>query len=88
MANGPSDFKDPKVTKHTTASTGGGVGKWVGILAGIIILLLLLGWVLGWFSNDDTDTATVPAENPTLTDGTAPAAEGDASGEPAPATNN
>lgn len=90
MASGPNDFKNPKVTRNTAPSKdGGGIGKWVGILAGIIILLILVGWMLGWFADTDAETATVPADGSTLSDGTAPSVDGDASVDqsPAPANN-
>lgn len=62
MADGPNDFRDPKVTTGTT-SAGGGIGKWIGIAVGVILLLLVLGWLLGWFATDDVDAAVVPTDD-------------------------
>ena len=89
MANGPNDFRDPKVTRNTESSANGVIGRWIGILAGIIILLLLVGWMLGWFANTDAETATVPAEGSTLSGETAPVVDGDVSVDPTavPANN-
>ena len=61
MADGPNDFRDPKVTRDTT-DTGSGIGKWIAIAIGAILLLLLLGWLLGWFAGDDVDAVVVPDE--------------------------
>ena len=62
MADGPNDFRDPKVTTGTK-DTGNGIGKWIAIALGVILLLLLLGWLLGLFADDDVDAAVVPAED-------------------------
>ena len=62
MADGPNDFRDPKVTTDRK-DTGGGIGKWIAIAVGVILLLLLLGWLLGWFADDEVDAAVVPAED-------------------------
>lgn len=61
MADGPNDFRDPKVT--TDKDSGGGIGKWIAIAVGAILLLLLLGWLLGLFADDEVDAAVVPAED-------------------------
>ena len=60
MADGPNDFRDPKVT--STSKDSGGIGKWIAIAVGVILLLLLLGWLLGLFA----DAAVVPAEDGTV----------------------
>ncbi len=62
MADGPNDFRDPKVTTGTKESDSG-IGKWIAIAVGVILLLLLLGWLLGLFANDDVDAAVVPVED-------------------------
>lgn len=61
MADGPKDFRDPKVTPGTKAS--GGIGKWIAIAIAAIVLLLLLGWLFGLFASDDVDAVVVPAED-------------------------
>jgi succinate dehydrogenase hydrophobic anchor subunit len=63
MADGPNDFRDPKVTTTGRKDSGGGIGKWIAIAVGAILLLLLLGWLLGLFADDDVDAAVVPAED-------------------------
>ncbi len=62
MADGPNDFRDPKVTPGAK-DTGGGIGKWIGIAVAAILVLLLLGWLLGLFAGDDVDAVVVPAED-------------------------
>ena len=59
MADGPKDFRDPKVTSGDSASSGG-MGKWIGVVVAAIVLLLLLGWLLGFFAGDDVDAVVVP----------------------------
>lgn len=61
MADGPNDFRDPKVTPGTKET--GGIGKWIGIAVAAILVLLLLGWLLGLFADDDVDAVVVPAED-------------------------
>lgn len=65
MADGPDDFRDPKVTSNTTAKKdeGGGIGKWIAIAIGALLLLLLLGWLLGLFADDDVDAVVAPADD-------------------------
>ena len=63
MANGPHDYRDPKVT--TTGRTG--PMKWLWWVLGAIVLLLLLAWLLGLFGADEaveveTDEAVVVEE--------------------------
>ncbi len=92
MANGPGDYRDPKVT---TSGQSGSM-RWLWYLLGALVLLLLLGWLLGWFGSEaaeeaQTDgaatetvvteepaTETVVTEEPAATDG---AAQTDAGGE-------
>jgi hypothetical protein len=62
MADGPNDFRDPKVTSTTTAKDSGGIGKWIAIAVAALLLLLLLGWLLGLFGGDEVETTTVPVE--------------------------
>lgn len=72
MANGPKDYRDPKVT--TTERSGSSM-KWLWYLLGALVLLLLLGWLLGWFGGADEAavedgaaagaTAVEPAEGTT-----------------------
>ncbi len=80
MANGPQDYRDPKVT-----TTGRGSSmNWLWYVLGALLLLLLLAWLLGLFTSDEDATAvtteapatgeTVVTEEP-VTDG---AAAGDA----------
>ena len=59
MADGPNDFRDPKVTTRsaTPATPGGGIGKWIAIAVAAVLALLLLLWLLGLFGDDD---AVVP----------------------------
>lgn len=49
MANGPQDYRDPKVT---TTDRGGSM-RWLWYVLGAIVLLLLLGWLLGLFSANE-----------------------------------
>lgn len=65
MADGPNDFRDPKVTSGTKTSDSGGMGKWIGIAIAVLLVLLLLAWLLGLFANDEIDAAVVPVENGT-----------------------
>ena len=51
MADGPKDYRDPKVTN--TDKKGGGAMKWVWIILAIILALLILGWLLDWFGSDE-----------------------------------
>ena len=56
MANGPGDYRDPKVT----TTSGSSSTRWLWYVLGAIVLLLLLGWLLGLFAGDDA--AEVEAE--------------------------
>lgn len=49
MANGPGDYRDPKVT---TTDRGSSM-KWLWYVLGAILLLLLLAWLLGWFGGEE-----------------------------------
>ncbi len=67
MADGPENFRDPKVTSTDAKTTGsGGMGKWIGIALAVIVALLVLGWLLGLFADDDVDAVEVPAETGTV----------------------
>lgn len=83
MANGPKDYRDPKVTAG--GPRRGGSMNWLILAAGIVLLLLILGWLLGWFGTDtigvvpvDPSTSSVvptepgttadPAVGPVVTD--------------------
>lgn len=87
MANGPQDYRDPKVTTSgTTARTGS--RNWLWYLIGAIVLLLLLGWLLGLFSAADDQAATdaVVVDEPAAT-GTATTTETPAATDDAAATD-
>lgn len=61
MADGPKDYRDPKVT---TTDRGSSM-KWLWWILGAIVLLLLLAWLLGWFADDDVaETEAVVVEEP------------------------
>ncbi len=93
MANGPGDYRDPKVT--TTGQSGS--MRWLWYLLGALLLLLLLGWLLGLFGREAAEeaqtegtatetvvteepaTETTTTEVPATTEG---AAETEAGGEP------
>ena len=75
MANGPQDYRDPKVT--TTTTTQSSPMKWLWYALGALLVLLLLGWLLGLFSGND-DEAAVTAD---------PAAAEEAVGTEEPATD-
>lgn len=87
MANGPQDYRDPKVTTTERRSSM----AWLWWVLGAIVLLLLLGWLLGWFGADDTDAVVVT--EPAATEGVVtdevvvtepePAVEGAVTEEPA-----
>ncbi len=66
MANGPSDYRDPKVTTTESRSSMG----WLWWLLGAIVLLLLLGWLLGWFGSE-VNEAAVTTDEPTAVESTA-----------------
>ena len=66
MANGPQDYRDPKVTTTGTTSASGS-RNWLWYIIGAVVLLLLLGWLLGLFSAAD-DEALVTDE-PAATEG-------------------
>lgn len=70
MANGPQDYRDPKVTT-TGTTTGRSSMNWLWYVLGALLLLLLLGWLLGLFGADDTATATdaTATEEPAPTEG-------------------
>ncbi len=53
MANGPGDYRDPKVT--TTGQSGS--MRWLWYLLGALLLLLLLGWLLGLFGREAAEEA-------------------------------
>lgn len=75
MANGPQDYRDPKVTTTERRSSMG----WLWWVLGAILLLLLLGWLLGWFAADEeTATVTEPAATEETATTTEPAATDDA----------
>ena len=63
MADGPKDYRDPKVT---TTDRGSSM-KWLWWILGAIVLLLLLAWLLGWFGGDEVEeveTEAVVVEEP------------------------
>ena len=69
MANGPGDYRDPKVTTTTGTSSM----RWLWYVLGAILLLLLLGWLVGLFGADDaaeveTDGAVVVEETEAVDD--------------------
>ena len=74
MADGPNDYRDPKVTTSTEKKSNvAGIIAWTLLALGIIALLL---WLLGLLGNDEevvvtpaptTQTETVPV-NPAPTD--------------------
>jgi hypothetical protein len=78
MADGPQDYRDPKVTT-TSTTAGSGSRNWLWYIIGAVLLLLLLGWLLGLFSAND-EAAVI--DEPAATEGTAstttvePATEG------------
>lgn len=64
MADGPKDYRDPKVT---TTDRGSSM-KWLWWILGAIVLLLLLAWLLGWFGREETEAVVVeePVEGEVL----------------------
>lgn len=75
MADGPQDYRDPKVT----ATDRGSSMKWLWYVLGALLVLLLLAWLLGLFDANDeeavvtTDTTTEEAvivEEPVTDDAT------------------
>ena len=52
MADGPNDFRDPKVTTNNSSSSGG-IGKWIGLAIAALVALLLLLWLFGAFNDDE-----------------------------------
>lgn len=64
MANGPQDYRDPKVT--TTGRSGS--LNWLWYVLGALLLLLLLSWLLGLFSADEEVVTTEPAATETVTE--------------------
>ena len=62
MADGPKEFRDPKVIVDKKESTAN-VGKWIPIAIGLLLVILLLGWLLGFFSDDSVDTSVVPVDD-------------------------
>ena len=67
LANGPQDYRDPKVTTTTTTTTQSSPMKWLWYALGALLVLLLLGWLLGLFSGND-DEAAVTADPAAATD--------------------
>ncbi|WP_210530390.1 hypothetical protein [Rubellimicrobium arenae] len=65
MANGPQDYRDPKVTTTERRSSM----NWLWYLIGAIIILALLGWLLGLFGGADDAATTTDA--PATTNGAA-----------------
>ena len=66
MANGPQDYRDPKVTTTGTTSASGS-RNWLWYIIGAVVLLLLLGWLLGLFAAADDEAAVT--EEPAATEG-------------------
>ena len=70
MADGPKDFRDPKVTPTGTATTGaettGGMGKWIGIGIAALVALLLLAWIFGAFADDEGEVDAGAPEDSTV----------------------
>ncbi len=65
LANGPQDYRDPKVT---TTGRGGSM-NWLWYVLGALLLLLLLAWLLGLFSaNDEAATATETTDEVVVTE--------------------
>ena len=63
MANGPGDYRDPKVTTTQRGSST----SWLPWVLGALALLLLQAWLLGLFGRDEaaeveTDEAAVVEE--------------------------
>jgi hypothetical protein len=69
MANGPQDYRDPKVTSTGASgtTTGSSSGKWLWYILGALLVLLLLGWLLGLFSGADEADEVVVTEEPAAT---------------------
>ena len=66
MANGPKDYRDPKVTTTGTDMRSSGM-KWLWWILAAIVILILLAWVLGWFDGTDViGTVPVTPENTTV----------------------
>lgn len=64
MADGPNDFRDPKVTNDSNSS--GGIGKLIGYAIAALLALLLLLWLFGAFDNEDA--VVVTDDQPVVTD--------------------
>ena len=64
MADGPNDFRDPKVT---TSSPSGGIGKWIGLAIAALVALLLLLWLFGAFDDDEEVVVDQPVVEETET---------------------
>ena len=64
MANGPGDYRDPKVTTTTGRS---GSMSWLWWLLGALLVLLILGWLLGWFGSE-VDEAVVTTDEAATTE--------------------
>jgi hypothetical protein len=84
VANGPGDYRDPKVT---TTERGGSM-KWLWYVLGAILLLLLLAWLLGLLGGEaaeevQTEDAAVVEETAVTEEpeATEDAAATDAGGE-------
>lgn len=76
MADGPKDYRDPKVT--STGSSGAKSSmNWLWWVLGAIVLLLILAWLLGWFGTGTTTTTTTPATTTEPPAATAPATDGE-----------
>lgn len=63
MADGPKDYRDPKVTTTDRSSSM----KWLWYVLGALLLLLLLAWLLGWLGDDETEAVVV--EEPAAVEG-------------------